>query len=815
MAIGSVDGLVSGLDTTTIVGQLMALERQPQTRLSSKQSDAKKTLAVYQALNTKMATLSTAAQTVSHAADWRALKASSSATDAVTATATSAAQTGALSFSVQRLSRAGAIASGGTAVATTAVVATGAVLIAKGADILGFSALSGLAGLSLGSHSIEVTQATSGAAQTTAAALSPSTAIAADPGSGLATLTVQIDGAPKTYSFAADSFSPSALATAITTASGGDLTASIDGDGKLSLVTTHEGSTASLEITGGTAADLFRVGGVGPLPATTQGTDGALTVDGGTAIVVDSAGPGVTKTLDGVITATFGSGLRTGKAGAANVDSGDGSLASLVTAVNRAGIGISAAAVKVGTDSYRMHLASTTTGAASNVILDTQHLTGGLSAFSTVQSGRDAAIRVGEGAGAYEIASATDMLSDVLPGISLQLRKADPDTVVTVTVAQDGDALAGKVGSLVEAVNGALAFIKTQSAYDAETKTAGPLLSDGTSRMLQQQVISAVSNAVGSTGLRTAGAAGITVARDGTISFDKAKFITAYTGDPDGVASLFKQGGTATSGATFVAASTKTQAGTYDVEITQAAAQPRATGAVLAGGTITAAETISVRIGGATGVTASYAAGAGASLAAIAEGLNAAFAQKSLAVSAVVDNDQLVIRSAAYGSSAKFEVSSSTGDAAGQTGVATTAAVWDTQIGIDVKAKIDGGAEVTGTGQTLTVPVGSGAGGLALSLSAASGHVSFTYVPGIAQRLHSVAATAVDFGTGSLTSAISGRQSYIKDLSGRISDWDVRLSLREKNLRRQFSGLETALGKLKNQSSWLAGQLGSLPSNSG
>ena len=49
-----------------------------------------------------------------------------------------------------------------------------------------------------------------------------------------------------------------------------------------------------------------------------------------------------------------------------------------------------------------------------------------------------------------------------------------------------------------------------------------------------------------------------------------------------------------------------------------------------------------------------------------------------------------------------------------------------------------------------------------------------------------------------------------EDFKDRIADWDVRLATRRKTLTRQFTAMETALSSLKNQSSWLAGQLGSL-----
>ena len=85
-------------------------------------------------------------------------------------------------------------------------------------------------------------------------------------------------------------------------------------------------------------------------------------------------------------------------------------------------------AVKVGTSGYRLQIGSTTTGADSNIAVDTTNLTGGVASFATVQSGRDALIRIGEGVGAYDVTSSTDSITDLLPGVSIQLQSADPAT---------------------------------------------------------------------------------------------------------------------------------------------------------------------------------------------------------------------------------------------------------------------------------------------------------------------------------------------------------------------------------------------------
>jgi flagellar hook-associated protein 2 len=85
---------------------------------------------------------------------------------------------------------------------------------------------------------------------------------------------------------------------------------------------------------------------------------------------------------------------------------------------------------------------------------------------------------------------------------------------------------------------------------------------------------------------------------------------------------------------------------------------------------------------------------------------------------------------------------------------------------------------------------------------------------GFAERVRSVAKEASDFVDGTFTSAIKGRTSTIDRLQDSIESWDLRLELREKTLTRQFTAMETALSNLSSQSTWLAGQISSLPSYS-
>ena len=99
-----------------------------------------------------------------------------------------------------------------------------------------------------------------------------------------------------------------------------------------------------------------------------------------------------------------------------------------------------------------------------------------------------------------------------------------------------------------------------------------------------------------------------------------------------------------------------------------------------------------------------------------------------------------------------------------------------------------------------------------LSLLASDPAQAKTVTQAVAGRVATVAAGASDKATGTITNAIQGRNDLVKELTDRIAGWDDRLALREATLKRTFSAMEVTLSGLKSQSSWLAGQIASLPS---
>ena len=145
----SVDGLVSGLDTTALINQLMAAEKAPQDQLVAKRDKAKAVVAAYQSLNTKLAALRDASAKLADPAGWNVMKASSTSPSVATATTGATALGGSLALNVLQLATSAAVVSSGTASSLSTVVTSGPLLVSAGGAALGVSTFAGT-GLALG-----------------------------------------------------------------------------------------------------------------------------------------------------------------------------------------------------------------------------------------------------------------------------------------------------------------------------------------------------------------------------------------------------------------------------------------------------------------------------------------------------------------------------------------------------------------------------------------------------------------------------------------------------------------------------------------
>lgn len=214
-------------------------------------------------------------------------------------------------------------------------------------------------------------------------------------------------------------------------------------------------------------------------------------------------------------------------------------LDQVASTINGKNLGVTASVVTKADGQAYLQLASTTTGAASNLSLTNGN--GGTStefgASSVVSSGKDTLIKVGDGPGAYTVSSSTAKVDGFIPNVTVTALKADPAAPVTVDVKADSAGLADKVKAMVDAANSVMSNIEINSKWNAgtkitaETRSAIPFLGDSTTRELRttvQNVFVGEAGAMPST-------AGIELTRDGSLKFDRDAFIKAYEADPKAV----------------------------------------------------------------------------------------------------------------------------------------------------------------------------------------------------------------------------------------------------------------------------------------
>jgi flagellar hook-associated protein 2 len=216
----------------------------------------------------------------------------------------------------------------------------------------------------------------------------------------------------------------------------------------------------------------------------------------------------------------------------ANQTTGVRDLNSVVKAINDAKVGVQAQAVQVAPDQFRLQLTAANPGAASSFTV----VSGFSESFDIAQEAKDARIVLANGL--YDATSPSNTFKDLLPGVDVTVKKTSTDPI-TVSVTKDVDAIANKVQALVTAVNNALTNVRNVTKYDPATKTASTLTGDPTARRVATELSRALVGEITGSTLGAASLAGVTTAKDGSVSFDRTKFLAAYAKDPDAVQELF------------------------------------------------------------------------------------------------------------------------------------------------------------------------------------------------------------------------------------------------------------------------------------
>jgi flagellar hook-associated protein 2 len=231
------------------------------------------------------------------------------------------------------------------------------------------------------------------------------------------------------------------------------------------------------------------------------------------------------------------------------------SLADVAAAINKAGVGVSATQVAAGLDPatgqqlYRLQLSSTKTGAAAaftayrgtpaDVTAGTATNLLSDAGAAQVRQAQDAQLTLWAGTGAAQtVTSATNTFSDVLPGVTVTATAAST-TPVTLTVARDDKSISDAAKSLVTSVNDILSFISAKQAVSTSTDTAGGTVvtagvftGESVTRDVNQKMVDSIIAPINGVSPSTYG---ISITRDGAVTFDPDAFSKAMAADPETV----------------------------------------------------------------------------------------------------------------------------------------------------------------------------------------------------------------------------------------------------------------------------------------
>ncbi|MFN9968191.1 MAG: flagellar filament capping protein FliD [Lysobacteraceae bacterium] len=128
----------------------------------------------------------------------------------------------------------------------------------------------------------------------------------------------------------------------------------------------------------------------------------------------------------------------------------------------------------------------------------------------------------------------SNRLADLISGVTIDLTKAQDNSTFTLDIVADHSIVLTAMQTFVGAYNAALTQLRNASAYNAESRTGGPLLGDAAVRGLQQQLRGAIGDA-----FDELSAIGIRSSKDGSLSIDVSKFDAALATNPAAVERLF------------------------------------------------------------------------------------------------------------------------------------------------------------------------------------------------------------------------------------------------------------------------------------
>lgn len=221
-----------------------------------------------------------------------------------------------------------------------------------------------------------------------------------------------------------------------------------------------------------------------------------------------------------------------GSATTITTGSGVNTLTDLENAINTAGLGVTASIITDASGS-RLAITSNTSGSAGSFTVSS---TGGSFGFTQAEAGGNASITV-NGIG---VSSASNTVTGVLPGVTLNLQSASPGTEVTLAVTPDASQASTAINQFVTDYNTLITAVNTQFT-DTAGSGQGVLAEDPTVQSLQSELLGALGyTATSGSAVTSLASMGISVNTNGTLSVDSGALNSALTNNFSTVQNFFQ-----------------------------------------------------------------------------------------------------------------------------------------------------------------------------------------------------------------------------------------------------------------------------------
>lgn len=522
----------------------------------------------------------------------------------------------------------------------------------------------------------------------------------------------------------------------------------------------------------------------------------------------------------------------TGPVTTITINSSNNTLQGLADAINAANGEVRATVVRDGTSTpYRLLLTATKAGAANSITV-TNNLTIGSGesinpAHTVVQAATDAELQIGTGGGAIVVTSPKNRIEQAIPGLSFELKRADPTKTLTVNVEPDQSAMISAVQDFVDAYNGIVNWVNERNRFNTATQKGGDLLGnvEVNSLLRDMSLALGVSVAGVNPSANRLSSVGLRFDDQGRLSLDRSRLEDVLAGRVAGVSAadvkrLFALTGSSDNPAIrFLTGSSKTKptgATPYQVDITMAATRASLTaGSDLAVTTVIDAtnNTFKVKIDGRESNDLILPSGSytrSALAAAVQSAINADPALSGASVIVDLDGNRLRITSRAYGSSSQVRVLSGSAVTSGVLGFAGGELATGTNVAGNFI--VNGNSEpATGFGQVLAGNTGNAnTEGLQVQVSllpsqvVAGPEAQLTVTQGLAVSLSDVLSRYLDPVNGRLKSVSQRFDGQVDVVNKAIDAQNDLLEKKKEALVRQFLAMESTVNRLKTLGQQLA-----------